>query len=153
METTGKSYTFDGIPVKDEDSKFKPDSHPEYIYQGKKYVRVVAKPESQLNRLSDGKDVEEGKAYWVQVQPIEWIKDKSGILISRKCLIAGIQYDTKPKYRGSFAASFIKYYLDTYFMGEIQPSKVKEIGLEVVGHQYQITQKALNSKVICHTND
>ena len=151
LETTGKSYTFYGTPLKDEDSKFKPDPHAEYMYQGKKYVRVVAKPENQMNRLSDGREVKEGKAYWVEVQPIEWMKDKkSGILISRKCLIAGIQHDTKPKYAGNFAATFIRYYLDTYFMNEMQPSgaKEQEIGPKTIGHQYQITPEALNSEII-----
>lgn len=153
LEVTGKNYTFDGAALKDEDAKFKPDPHPEYTHQGKKYVRVIARPESQMNKLSDGKDMEEGKAYWVEVQPIEWMKDKSGILISRKCLLAGIQYDTKPKYTGNFGASFIKYYLNTYFMEEMQPSKINEIEPKTIGHQYQVTQKALNSEVICHTND
>ena len=71
--------------------------------------------------LSTGEKVETEKPYWLQVQPIEWLKDPSGIWISKKALFSGIQFDTKSYYDGDFKNTFMKKYLDTYFAKEIEP--------------------------------
>ena len=121
---TGKNYTFDSVGRKECGTSFKAETYPEYKLDGKKYIRVLGRPCSIPSKLSTGEQVKEGKAYWVEVQPIEWLMDPSGWMISKKCLFAGIQFDTKEKYDGDFSKTFMKQYLDTYFAKEIEPSKV-----------------------------
>ena len=87
---------------------------------GKRYIRVPGRPADDDSKLSTGEQVEEGKPYWVEVQPIEWLMDRSGTMVAKKCLFAGIQFDTKSSYDDDFSQTFIKRYLDGYFAGEMQ---------------------------------
>ena len=97
-------------------------SVPEYEMDGKRYIRVLGRPsDSQYSTLSTREQVKDGKPYWVEVQPIEWLMDESGWMIAKKCLFAGIQFDTKKKYDGDFSKTFMKHYLDTYFAKEMMP--------------------------------
>ena len=122
LPQTGKSYTFDEMPL-DSHKEFKPEKHLEYEYKGKRYVRVRCRCSD--GTLSNGKPTEKHRYYWVQVEPIEWFKDKSGYLIPRKCLFSGIQYDTKsdlgffPHGDFDFSKTFLSHYLDTYFANEM----------------------------------
>ena len=118
LHPTGKSYTFDS--VEDYYEPFKATTYPEYELDGKRYIRLPGRPADSESRLSTGKQAEAGKPYWVQVQPIEWLVDESGTWVSKKCLLAGIQFDTRYSYDGNFSKTFIKKYLDTYFAKEIQ---------------------------------
>jgi len=116
---TGKNYTFDSVGLEDYGIPFKATSYPEYELDGKRYIRVLGRPAEYNSCLSTGEQVEEEKAYWVRVQPIEWLVDESGWMVSKKCLFAGIQFDTKEKYDGDFSKTFMKKYLDTYFAKEM----------------------------------
>ena len=119
LRPTGKNYTFDSVDLTDYDTSFKATSYPEYKMDGKKYVRVPGRPADDDSRLSTGEQVEAGKPYWVEVQPIEWLMDRSGWVVAKKCLFAGIQFDTKSSYDGDFKNTFMKKYLDTYFAKEM----------------------------------
>jgi len=124
LHPTGKNYTFDSVAsIRDYEAPFKATSYPEYELDGRKYIRVLGYPNEGCSELSTRKQVEDGKPYWVQVQPIEWLVDKSGTWVSKKCLLAGIQFDTKKEYNGDFSKTFMKKYLDTYFAKEIEPSE------------------------------
>jgi len=119
LPLTGKKYTFDSYNPNHYDPRFKKTPYPEYELDGKRYIRVPARPYDNDSRLSTGKRVEKGKPYWVQVQPIEWLKDSSGTWVSQKCLFAGIQFDTNLWYDGDFSKTFMKKYLDIYFAKEM----------------------------------
>ncbi|MBO7483652.1 MAG: hypothetical protein J6T55_00820 [Alphaproteobacteria bacterium] len=121
LRPTGKKYTFDAIGLRDYDTLFKAKSYPEYEMDGKRYIRVPGLRADEYSELSIGEEVEKGKPYWVRVQPIEWLVDKSGWMIAKKCLFAGIQFDTREKYNGDFSKTFMKHYLDTYFAKEMIP--------------------------------
>ncbi|MBO5996971.1 MAG: hypothetical protein J6P93_00360, partial [Alphaproteobacteria bacterium] len=114
LRPTGKSYTFDSVDLKDYNTSFKATSFSEYEMDGKKYIRVPGRPADYGSKLSDGELVEAGKPYWVEVQPIDWLMDPSGWVVSKKCLFAGVQFDTKEEYDGDFSKTSIKRYLDTY---------------------------------------
>ena len=103
---------------------------------GKRYIRVLGRPADYDSKLSTGERVKKGKPYWVEVQPIEWLMDKSGWVVAKKCLFAGIQFDEKylqkswfpgrryyktALYDGDFSKTFMKHYLDTYFAKEMEP--------------------------------
>ena len=119
LRPTGKKYTFDLNALENDDISFEADAYPEYELDGKRYIRVLAPYEESC--LSTGESVEAGEPCWVEVQPIEWLMDPSGTMVAKKCLFAGIQFDTKSSYDGDFSKTFIKHYLDTYFAKEMDP--------------------------------
>lgn len=121
LSQTGKNYTFDSVGLCDYDTSFKAKSYQEYEMDGKRYIRIPGRPTNGDNVLSTGEQVKAGKPYWVEVQPIEWLIDKGGTMVAKKCLFAGIQFDTKSAY--NFPRTFMKHYLDTYFAKEIEPSE------------------------------
>jgi len=137
LKNTGKNYTFDKSDQPED--PFKPDIHPEYEYEGKKYVRVLSRVFSGFDnngthkRLSDGRYVEQNQPYWVEVKPIEWLVDKTGLWIAKNALISGIQFfsniDFGRRY-GEFQDSFMKKYLDTYFSHEM-------------GHEEMVSERVL----------
>jgi len=126
LRPTGKSYTFDSVDLDDYGTSFKAISYPEYELDGKRYIRVLGRPYDEDSKLSTGEQVEVGKPYWVEVQPIEWLMDRSGWVVAKKCLFAGIHFDTKEKYHGTFSKTFMKKYLDTYFAKEMEPAEREE---------------------------
>ena len=119
LKRTGKEYTFDRTGLREYDKGFRPEFCDEYELNGKKYIRILGRPLDDDARLSSGEIAEKEKPYWVEVQPIEWLKDKSGTWVSKKCLLAGLQFDNRYRYDGDFSKTFIKHYLDTYFAKEM----------------------------------
>ena len=122
LRLSGKNYTFDSVDLRDYDTSFKATSFPEYEMDGKRYIRVLGRPYDDDSKLSTGEQVESGKPYWVEVQPIEWLMDRSGTMVAKKCLFAGIQFDTNKRYDGDFSKTSMKHYLDTYFAKEMEPT-------------------------------
>ncbi len=133
---TGKSYTFDSVGLTDYGTPFKATSFSEYEMDGKRYIRVLGRQCDDDSKLSTGEQVEEGKPYWVEVQPIEWLMDRSGTMVAKKCLFAGIQFDAhKEYYDVTFSETFIKHYLDTYFAKEIEP--IGRVAARTVSSDYK----------------
>ena len=99
------------------------------ILNGKRYIRVPGRPADNDSKLSTREQVEKWKPYWVEVQPIEWLMDPSGTMVAKKCLFAGIQFDTKSSYDGDFSKTSMKHYLDTYFAKEMKPTKKRSFNL------------------------
>lgn len=92
---TGKSYVTDSEYSSVED-EFVPQSNIEYEYEGKRYVRVGAKPYVDTFFLSNGKEYSRGNYVWVEVEPIIWLLDEpTGTLVSKKCLFSGIKFSSK----------------------------------------------------------
>lgn len=123
LRSTGKNYTFDSVALGDCYTPFKKTTYPEYKMDGKRYVRIPGRPSDSASKLSTGEQVKDGKPYWVEVQPIEWLMDRSGTMVAKKCLFAGIQFDTKNSYDGDFSKTSMKHYLDTYFAKEMEPAE------------------------------
>lgn len=122
LRPTGKNYTFDSVDVYKYSRSFKATSYQEYEMDGKRYIRVPGRPADDDSELSTGEEIKDGKPYWVEVQPIEWLMDRSGWMVAKKCLFAGIQFDTKDSYDGDFSKTSMKHYLDTYFAKEMEPT-------------------------------
>ena len=125
LHPTGKKYTFDSVDPREyygENRSFKAISYPEYRLDGKKYIRVPGWSSYADNWVSNGERVESPKDYWVEVQPIEWLMDKSGWMVAKKCLFAGVQFNGIRKEDDyNFSKTSIKRYLDTYFAKEMMP--------------------------------
>ena len=123
LKTTGKTYTFDSAELDAYNTGFTPRNCAEYSFAGKKYVRIEGKPYDNDSILSDGTTVEEGQAYWFEVQPIEWLMDPKGTWVARQALFAGIQFDTKDRYDGNFADTAMYNYLQTHFAKEMEAQR------------------------------
>lgn len=125
MNKTGRSYTFSSSPCDDFDTLFKPITYDEYEYHGKKYIRVraIAEYPDYESILSNGLECKDGDYFWVQVSPVKWlIDDKTGLLISKKGLVAGIGFGDVKYYDGmsyDFDKSELKKYLDTHMMHDL----------------------------------
>ncbi|MDX2073797.1 MAG: hypothetical protein SFX19_05460 [Alphaproteobacteria bacterium] len=120
LQKTGKTYTFDSEKRDAYDKPFSAKEHAEYQHKGKRYIRVEAKPYGGDNSvLSNGKKPQAGEACWIEVQPIEWLKDSSGMLVARQALFAGVQFDRNQRYDGNFANTDMKRYLQNHFAKEM----------------------------------
>ena len=126
LQKTGKTYNFDSEKRDAYDKPFNAKEHAEYQHKGKKYIRVEAKPydyDNDHSVLSNGKKPQTGEVYWVEVQPIEWLRDPSGICVARQALFAGVQFDRKKKYDGNFENTDMKKYLQNYFAKEMEAGR------------------------------
>ena len=125
INQTGKSYTTDSAKYLDTHTPFQPRTHTEYEYNGKKYIRFVADSNRNGMVLSDGRAIQEGSSYWVEVEPIVWLVDeKDDIALSKKLIFSGVQFNFEQSYNGDFSTTDIKRFMDTHFSKDIIPSKV-----------------------------
>lgn len=125
LNTTGKTYTFDGDKHDAYSNPFSAKEHAEYQHKGKRYIRVEARPYDKDSVLSNGKTPKACETCWIEVQPIEWLKDPGGLMVARQALFAGVQFDRKPYYDGNFENTEMKKYLDRHFAKEMQVSQAK----------------------------
>lgn len=129
LEETGKKYTVDNSHNINSNAIFMPKDIIEYYYNGHKYIRFkTCNIDYCGNRLSNGRIIRENSVYWVKVEPIEWIVDfKTGLMLSKKILLAGIQYNNYKKSNTNFKESDIYNYLNKYFSKEIITSNFSTI--------------------------
>ncbi len=126
LQKTGKTYNFDSEKRDAYDKPFNAKEHAEYHHKGKKYIRVKAKPydyDNDHSVLSNGKTPQTGEVYWVEVQPIEWLRDPSGICVARQALFAGVQFDRNKLYDGKFENTDMKKYLQNHFSKEMEAGR------------------------------
>lgn len=122
LKKTGKKYTFDAISTNNHKEAFKPCEYDEYDYNGKRYIRVIAQPYDDDSIFADGEKPAKGAPYWVEVQPIEWLKDKSGWWVAKEALFANVRFNPEGVFDGNFNRAEIKEFLDKHFVPEMQPS-------------------------------
>ena len=128
LKQTGKSYTVDSRRRNEYDADFVEQKYDEFVFQGKKYVRVIANIcfNSDEVILSNGEKYKDVDAAWVEVSPIKWLVDKKAkIMVSKHILFSGIQFNDK-EYDGDFSKTSLKWYLDNFFSKEIIPSVIKD---------------------------
>ena len=123
LRKTGGKYTFDSTPNNTNSQGFQEVTYKEYEYNGKKYIRVKADScyDGESFKLSNGEEYRNGDYVWVEVSPVKWlIDDKTGILVSKIGLLAGIRFHTKEKeYNGDFSETEMKEYLDKYMSKDL----------------------------------
>lgn len=128
LKVTGKSYTTDSILLQEINTRFQGRTHVEYEYNGCKYIRFVADPNSFAETISDGRKVKVGKPYWIRVEPVKWIVDEeTGIALSKYILFSGVQFHYECNYVGDFNTTDIKKFMDQGFAKDIIPSKISRI--------------------------
>ena len=128
LAKTGKSYSFDSAGIDDFDTPYQKRVCSEYSYQGAKYIRIEAKVSEvsgdSNSVLSNGVKPQEGKAYWVKVEPVEWVEDKSGWWVCKQAIAAGMQFDRCTKYYGNFEKTDMYQRLQEIGQ-QMQPSRVE----------------------------
>ena len=124
IEISGKEYTTDSIPNNDYSTKLSPKTHREYIYNGKKYIRII--PNCNAGEtLSNGRKIEVGEPYWVEVEPIKWIiSEKENIALCKKIIFSGVQFNNPSNYTGDFEITDISQFMNDTFLKEIEPTNI-----------------------------
>lgn len=120
LKKTGKAYTFmtDWRPVR---------THVcvEFEYDGKRYIRLPKKCQTARNPynvyLNKGGYSAADKPYWLAVEPIQWLRDSSGVLLSKKVLFSGVPVSSKGNYDGHFERSLLGKYMCRCFDKEMLP--------------------------------
>ena len=122
LSETGKTYAF-GMHVNGTGC----NTCKEYVYNGKKYVRVKNTIGERL-KLSTGGSVGKDGYFWVEVSPIKWhVDEENKCIVSDKALISGLKTklingNKKPK----FIDTNVYCFLNNSFLREIIPSKITE---------------------------
>lgn len=96
ISKTGNSYTTDSVAYDDYDTAFQPQTHQEYEYNGKRYVRVEANSYYDGNNftLSNGEQYRDGDNVWVEVLPVKWLVDeRARMMITENLIFAGVQFN------------------------------------------------------------
>ena len=131
MKTTGKSYTTDSVRISESSTSFQARSHTEYQYNGKKYIRFVGDSNCSREVLSDGRKIQNGSPYWVEVKPIKWMIDEiANIALSKKIIFSGVLFKFGGVYNSDFDRTVIKEFMDRHFSKDIIPSKIVNDKLE-----------------------
>ena len=96
ISKTRNNYTTDSVAYDEYDTSFQPQTHQEYEYNGKRYVRVKANSyyDGGDFTLSNGEQYRDGDDVWVEVLPVKWLVDeKSRMMITEKLIFAGVQFN------------------------------------------------------------
>ena len=120
VRVTGRKYTTDSVFYQDYDRSFVAREHIEYEYNQKRCIRFVADANCTGVTLSDGRVIEEGKAYWVLVEPITWLVDRvSNIALCKKIIFSGVQFQQDNNYQGDFENTDLNKFTNQFFAKEI----------------------------------
>lgn len=119
LRPTGKTYAawgiktelfFDGV-----ERNVERDEYPEYEYNGMKFVKA------NNAVFENGGD----RSIWAVVEPVEWLLDeKSGLAITKNCILGGIPLNRKGIYFGNFDNTMVQEFLDTEFVYDISNKDV-----------------------------
>ena len=121
---TSKIYTRDKTGFDQDNKNFEKEPQEEYWYKGKRYVRVRVNSCYEEFMLSNGEQYKDGDYVWTEVQPIKWLVDiEKNTAIAEKILFAGVQFNNQSGYEGDFESTNLYWYLNTYFVKEMMPSK------------------------------
>ena len=150
LNKTGRSYTFNSVPCRFNDGSFKPVTYKEYEYQGKKYIRIEANLgyNEHYLLLSNGVEYTNGDYVWVEVSPVKWlVDDKTQLLISKKCLVAGISFNPyRAGFDGCFDNTAMKKYLDNYMLHDLFQNTVS-LNISNVNIQNHLKSSIRNQKL------
>ena len=118
ISKTRNSYTTDSVAYDECDTSFQPQTHQEYEYDGKRYVRVEANSEfgGRPFTLSNGEQYRDGDNVWVEVLPVKWLVDeRARMMITENLIFAGVQFNKERNYQTrNFDKTDIKTFMDRY---------------------------------------
>ena len=119
MKPTNKTYGAEGFRIEryydGNDFKYEETEYQEYELDGERYVLA----ERAIFDNGDG-----SRNFWAKVEPIEWLVDeKSGLAISKKCIVGGIPLKRNGLYNGNINKTRVQNFIDNDLAYDIQPTK------------------------------
>ena len=127
ISKTRNSYTTDSIAYNEYDTSFQPQTHQEYEYNGKRYVRVKANSyyDGYDFTLSNDEQYRDGDNVWVEVQPVKWLVDeKEKVMLTDKLIFSGVQFNhTRDYHTRDFDKTDIKTFMDRYLSRDLVQSR------------------------------
>ena len=127
ISKTRNNYTTDSVAYDEYDTSFQPQTHQEYEYNGKRYVRVKANSyyDGGDFTLSNGEQYRDGDDVWLEVLPVKWLVDeKSRMMITEKLIFAGVQFNKERNYHTrDFDRTDIKIFMDRYLSRDLVQSR------------------------------
>ncbi len=142
MKPTGKTYGAEGYKVAryydGDDRDYEQDDYNEYEYNGDRYV--LAKRAVYDNGSS--------RYFFSKVEPIEWLVDeKSGLAISKKCIIGGIPLKRNGVYFGNMDKTRVQKFIDNELAYDIEPKKVIKKDIESMLEEEQVEEKPMEKSL------
>ena len=141
ISKTRNSYTTDSTRYTEYHTTFEPQTHQEYQYNGKRYVRVEANSCYNGNNftLSNGEQYKDGDNVWIEVSPVKWLVDeKSRMMITEKLIFSGVQFNHTGDYHTKdFDKTDIKTFMDRYLSRDLEQAR----GTITLGEQTEETQE------------
>ena len=127
LKKTGKEYTTDSQKYDEYDKSYTSRTFEEYEKSGQRYIRFVGDYNGKGKKLSDGRGIEEGQAYWIKVEPLVWqVDEKADIAVSKKIIFAGVQFKNTRDYKGDFENTNIKQFMEYCFSMDIIQGYINE---------------------------
>ena len=127
ISKTRNIYTTDSVDHNKDDTSFQPQTHQEYEYNGKRYVRVEANSyyDGGDLTLSNGEQYRDGDNVWVEVQPVKWLVDeKEKVMLTDKLIFSGVQFNhTRDYHTRDFDKTDIKTFMDRYLSRDLVQSR------------------------------
>ena len=127
ISKTRNIYTTDSVDHNKDDTSFQPQTHQEYEYNGKRYVRVKANSyyDGYDFTLSNDEQYRDGDNVWVEVQPVKWLVDeKSRMMLTDKLIFSGVQFNhTRDYHTRDFDKTDIKTFMDRYLSRDLVQSR------------------------------
>ena len=127
ISKTRNSYTTDSVAYGEYDTSFQPQTHQEYEYNGKRYVRVEANSyyDGGDFTLSNGEQYRDGDNVWVEVSPVKWLVDeRAKVMITDKLIFSGVQFNhTRNYHTRDFDRTDIKTFMDKYLSRDLVQSR------------------------------
>ena len=108
MKPTGKSYGAEGYNVEryydGNKWKYEESDYQEYELDGERYV---------LAERAVWDNGDSNRYFWSKVEPVEWLVDeKSGLAISKKCIVGGIPLKRNGLYLGNINKTRVQSFID-----------------------------------------
>ncbi len=120
LDETKHSYIFDDRRLDEGAFRFRPVFYKEYLYQDKKYIRLIAKPYKMRCTLSNGESYFDGEPVWLEVSPVEWLyNEKSHSFVSKNGLLSGIRYYPNTSTHTEFRKSELCQYMNCIMIANI----------------------------------
>ena len=127
ISKTRNIYTTDSVDHNKDDTSFQPQTHQEYEYNGKRYVRVKANSyyDGYDFTLSNDEQYRDGDNVWVEVQPVKWLVDeKEKVMLTDKLIFSGVQFNhTRDYHTRDFDKTDIKTFMDRYLSRDLVQSR------------------------------
>ena len=121
ISKTNNKFTVYPIRIIDDEEIFEQKIIDEYIYNGERYVRMIASPwRGHTAKLSSDELYNEGDVVWVKVEPVKWwIDEKKKVMLTEKLLFSGLKFNNKERYDCTFEETDIYKYMNTVFAKEL----------------------------------